>query len=224
MIYILTSSTPNGAEGYIGRYERNLFELDQLGHSYTPTMRKHTFLKNFVDPEYAMIVEILESDPNKDFDACVLDIRRKASDVDARGRFSRQVNSTMRHTGRNRHHDDTTTNDADNVADNNNDKRNANSLNNIFSLPKTVWQGMNCEQRYLWKSIQRSHHDTNKQMKQNDAQRDQNTKTHPSDHNNNNNNQPDEQNYVPQKSVPPPLLRGHVIEFPSTSELTRVIS
>ena len=81
--YKLTATTPNGAKGFISRFETNLHE--ELGHPYTPTMRKYTFLSNIIDPAYATVVEILEANDDKTFEDCILEMRRKASDLDDKG-------------------------------------------------------------------------------------------------------------------------------------------
>ena len=89
----LTATTHNGVEGYISCFECNLYKLRKLGAPITATVQKHTFLKNILDPNYSMIVEILNADYNKDFNDCIMEICRKASDTEMRSRFKRQLNN-----------------------------------------------------------------------------------------------------------------------------------
>ena len=45
--YKLTAGTHFGAEGYISRFQRNLYELKQLGQPLTKTMQKQFFKEYF---------------------------------------------------------------------------------------------------------------------------------------------------------------------------------
>ena len=92
--YKLTATTPHGAEGYTSRLEKNIFDLHELGYQYPPELQKHFFLKNIIDPAYGTIVEILDTDDRKGYEDCLNEIRRKASDLDIKGRSRRNINNT----------------------------------------------------------------------------------------------------------------------------------
>jgi hypothetical protein len=78
----LTSTTPNGADGYIQIFEQALQDLEETKHYYDPTMKKIMFLDNIQGESYKIVVEMLKLDDVKTYDDCIIKIRRRSVDVE----------------------------------------------------------------------------------------------------------------------------------------------
>ena len=94
-----TSTTQNGADGYIQTFEQALQDLEETKHYYDPTMRKIMFLDNIHDESYKIVVEMLKLDDTKTYDDCIMEIRRRSVDVEKEvkipgKRFFRRANNT----------------------------------------------------------------------------------------------------------------------------------
>ena len=136
-------------------------------YTYQTEMQKHMFLKNIVDPAYATIVEILASDDRKTYEDCLNEIRRKASDLDVKGRSKRQINKSSQNHKKNSNNKK---NDIEKPTKR--DDRNTNAVQqNKFSLSKEAWAALSQEQRDMWKNLQRSHKDANKTIKNTDKRK-----------------------------------------------------
>ena len=88
----LTSNSFGGADKYMEKFENAMQELIRIEKPYDLTMAKINFLSNIQDPEYKIVKETLEMDSNKDYNDCVIEIRKKSIVVDA----SRKNNGTYR--------------------------------------------------------------------------------------------------------------------------------
>ena len=74
----LTTNSVGGADKYMEKFELAMQELIRIGKPYDLTMAKINFLSNIQDPDYKIVKETLEMDASKDYNDCVIEIRKKS--------------------------------------------------------------------------------------------------------------------------------------------------
>ena len=121
--------TPGGAEWCTSTFEAKTQELEEAGIPCHPLMRKISYLAGIVDPAYASIPAILESDHTKSYDDCIREVRHHDTTE-----LTHQMHRRQSHTSRS-------------IAPVINQDQVQRDLRH---LPTDLWNSLSKEQRDLW--------------------------------------------------------------------------